>query len=97
MTWPGSDVAILAILAFLALLSFALVRQLRRQRLAGAPLRSPRVNYVRTFGAFWWDFIVGDDWRVALGVSVGLAVSRPSWRIEESPLGGFSPPQWRLY
>ena len=37
VSWPGSDLAILAILAFLALLSFALVRQLRRQRLAGLP------------------------------------------------------------
>ena len=37
VTWPGSDVAILAILAFLVLLSFALVRQLRRQRLAALP------------------------------------------------------------
>ncbi len=23
---------------------------------------------LRAFGAFWWDFIVGDDWRVAAGV-----------------------------
>ena len=37
VTWPGSDVAILAILAFLVLVSFALVRQLRRQRLAALP------------------------------------------------------------
>ncbi len=37
VSWPGSDAAILAILAFLALLSFALVRQLRRQRLAALP------------------------------------------------------------
>jgi uncharacterized membrane protein len=38
VSWPGSDLAILAILAFLALLSFAFVRQLRRQRLAGLPV-----------------------------------------------------------
>jgi hypothetical protein len=29
----------------------------------------------RTFAAFWWDFVVGDDWRVAAGLAVGLAVS----------------------
>jgi hypothetical protein len=23
---------------------------------------------VRAFGAFWYDFIIGDDWRVAVGV-----------------------------
>ena len=25
------------------------------------------------FGRFWWDFIVGDDWRIAAGVVVVLA------------------------
>jgi len=24
---------------------------------------------------FVWDFVVGDDWRLALGVAVGLAVT----------------------
>ena len=37
VNWPGSEAAILAILAFLSLLSFALVRQLRRQRHAALP------------------------------------------------------------
>jgi hypothetical protein len=30
---------------------------------------------LRTFGAFWWDFIVGDDWRVAVGVVLAFAVT----------------------
>jgi hypothetical protein len=41
---------------------------------------------VRAFGAFWYDFVVGDDWRVAVGVIVALAVtygvsrtSIPAW------------------
>lgn len=41
---------------------------------------------LRAFGAFWYDFVVGDDWRVAAGVVVMLAVtfavsqtSVPSW------------------
>ena len=25
------------------------------------------------FGRFWWDFIVGDDWRIAAGVGTSLA------------------------
>jgi hypothetical protein len=25
------------------------------------------------FARFWWDFIVGDDWRIAVGVVVVLA------------------------
>jgi hypothetical protein len=31
------------------------------------------VRYLRTFARFWWDFIVGDDWRIAAGVVVVLA------------------------
>jgi hypothetical protein len=41
---------------------------------------------LKAFGAFWYDFIVGDDWRVAVGVVVMLAVvwavsrtSVPAW------------------
>lgn len=32
-------------------------------------------RWLRGFGAFWWDFIVGDDWLVAAGVVVGLLVT----------------------
>jgi hypothetical protein len=32
------------------------------------------VKYVRAFGRFWWDFIVGDDWTVAAGVAVALGL-----------------------
>lgn len=30
---------------------------------------------LRRFGAFWWDFVVGDDWRVAATVVLALAVT----------------------
>ncbi|ADP83178.1 hypothetical protein I6A60_26790 [Frankia sp. AgB1.9] len=30
---------------------------------------------IRAFFAFWYDFIVGDDWRVALGVALGVAAT----------------------
>ena len=33
------------------------------------------MRYVKNFGLFWYDFIVGDDWTVALGVVVGLAIT----------------------
>lgn len=43
---------------------------------------------LRGFAAFWYDFVVGDDWRVAVGVVVALAVtygvsrtSVPAWWI----------------
>jgi hypothetical protein len=33
------------------------------------------VKYLRSFGLFWWNFIVGDDWRVALGVAAALGLT----------------------
>lgn len=39
--------------------------------------RSPHrvTRALRGFGAFWWDFVVGDDWRIAAGVVVALAAT----------------------
>ena len=41
---------------------------------------------MKRFGAFWWDFVVGDDWRVAVGIVVAFgltallaATSIPAW------------------
>jgi len=41
---------------------------------------------LRAFGAFWYDFLIGDDWRIAIVVAVALAVtfgvsktSIPAW------------------
>jgi hypothetical protein len=41
---------------------------------------------MRRFGAFWWNFLVGDDWRVAVGIALALgltallaAASVPAW------------------
>jgi hypothetical protein len=33
------------------------------------------MRFIRSFGRFWWNFIVGDDWRVAAGVGVALALT----------------------
>jgi hypothetical protein len=33
------------------------------------------MKYFRSFGRFWWNFIVGDDWRVAAGVAIALALT----------------------
>jgi hypothetical protein len=32
------------------------------------------MKYVKAFGRFWWNFIVGDDWTVAAGVAVALVL-----------------------
>jgi predicted benzoate:H+ symporter BenE len=46
------------------------------------------IRRVRAFGAFWYGFIVGDDWRVAVGVILALAITyllsraaAPTWWI----------------
>ncbi len=31
------------------------------------------MSKLRAFGAFWYDFVIGDDWLVAAGVVIGLA------------------------
>ncbi len=33
------------------------------------------MRYLRSFAWFWWDFVVGDDWRLAAGVVAGLGVT----------------------
>ena len=33
------------------------------------------MKQLKAFGAFWYDFIVGDDWRVAALVVAGLALT----------------------
>jgi hypothetical protein len=38
------------------------------------------MGFLRRFFAFWFDFIVGDDWVLAAGVVVGLAVSAAAAR-----------------
>lgn len=40
---------------------------------------------IRAFGAFWYGFIVGDDWRVAAGVGVALAVTAVVSRVSALP------------
>jgi hypothetical protein len=33
------------------------------------------MRVLRSFALFWWDFIVGDDWRVAAGIACALALT----------------------
>jgi hypothetical protein len=39
------------------------------------------MRYLRSFGLFWWSFVVGDDWRVAVGLAVALA---STWLLERA-------------
>jgi len=33
------------------------------------------MNRLTGFGRFWWNFVVGDDWRAAAGIGVAIAVT----------------------
>jgi hypothetical protein len=33
------------------------------------------MKIVKQFFSFWYHFIVGDDWRIAVGVIIGLAIT----------------------
>jgi hypothetical protein len=33
------------------------------------------VSRLAAFGRFWYDFVVGDDWRVAVGLAVAIGLS----------------------
>ena len=44
------------------------------------------MRYLRSFGLFWWDFVVGDDWRVAAGLAVALALT---WLLERADVSAW--------
>ena len=47
------------------------------------------MSRLRSFGRFWWSFVVGDDWRVAAGIAVALLLT---WLLAE----GGANPWWLL-
>ncbi|MBA3264601.1 MAG: hypothetical protein H0T69_19460 [Thermoleophilaceae bacterium] len=40
------------------------------------------MRYGRGFGRFWFDFVVGEDWRIAAGVVVVLGLGALALRAE---------------
>ena len=32
------------------------------------------MKFLKAFGEFWYDFIIGDDWKIAVAVVITLAV-----------------------
>jgi hypothetical protein len=50
------------------------------------------MNLLRGFVAFWYDFIVGDDWLLAAGVLLSLALTAAAVRAELEPLAWLALP-----
>ena len=82
--WPGEDAALLVLAPAVAVFGLVLIAVLRRVATAHLPNATRRdsrggdrmIARLRAFGAFWYDFIVGDDWRVAVGVVLALVLTK---------------------
>jgi hypothetical protein len=50
------------------------------------------MRFLRAFGRFWWDFIVGDEWRIAAGVvavlAIGALATSRAWASESAIVVG---------
>jgi hypothetical protein len=44
------------------------------------------MSRLRAFGRFWWDFVVGDDPRVAVGIAVALGLT---WLLEHEDVSAW--------
>jgi uncharacterized membrane protein len=95
--WPHSDLSLLGIIPFVLLFCFAVIAVLKARKAKNLPTRKlnlPTFNEpskdsslpVRLIGGFlffWYDFIIGDDWRVAAGVVLGFfathAIGMSGW------------------
>lgn len=97
--WPHKDLSLLAIIPFVLLVSVGLIEILKLRKAKNLPVRklnlptfsepskdsSLLVRWIGGFLFFWYDFIIGDDWRVAAGIVIGFfithAVGISSWWI----------------
>ena len=71
VAWPGSDASILMVIAFVVGIAVGLVAVGRRTHVAEV---ASTMKWLKQFGLFWYDFIVGDDWRIAVGVVGAVAI-----------------------
>jgi hypothetical protein len=33
------------------------------------------VRRIAALGRFWWEFVIGDDWRVAVGIGIAIGAT----------------------
>lgn len=81
--WPGHDAALLVVIPAVFILALGLVLLLRRvpaplparPRAAAAPASTTQHGRLYRFGRFWYDFVIGDDWRIAAAIAAALAAT----------------------
>jgi hypothetical protein len=49
------------------------------------------MRYLVSFGAFWCDFIIGDDWRLAAGVVTALGLTAAVAQLSTFPAWWVAP------
>lgn len=104
--WPQQDLSLIAIIGFVIAICFALVEILKVRNAKNyevRPLRIPTftqpqktapsiVRWIGGFLFFWYDFIIGDDWRVAVAMVVALfsthALGSHSWWVMPCVVAG---------
>ena len=103
--WPGKDASLLGIIVFMLLLSFLLIRLLKKRKILLTALipigaettdvdvveadekvaveilvkRGPGQS-IKAFGEFWYDFLIGDDWRGTLILILGFLLTHWLYR-----------------
>ena len=87
--WPHKDLSLLAIIPFVLLVAVGLIEILKLRKAKNLPVRklnlptfsepskdsSLLVRWIGGFLFFWYDFIIGDDWRVAAGIVIGFFIT----------------------
>jgi len=104
--WPHQDLSLIAIIGFVIAICFALVEILKVRKAKNyefRPLKIPTftqpqktappiVRLIGGFLFFWYDFIIGDDWRVAAVIVLALfsthALGSHSWWLMPSVVAG---------
>jgi uncharacterized membrane protein len=87
--WPKSDLSLLGIIPFVLIISYANIQFLKMRKAKNLPRSKGKVAWtpkpanleshvvmksITEFWLFWYDFIIGDDWRVAAGTFVAFAL-----------------------
>jgi len=53
------------------------------------------MRFVKAFGAFWYDFIIGDDWKIAVAVVLSLTITGSVMAGVHSSVGSLTP--WTVF
>lgn len=49
------------------------------------------MKFLKAFGMFWYDFIIGDDWKIAVAVVAALAITAAAMAGIHSSNGSLTP------